>query len=187
MISYASANFLRHAGDWRRPTDGRLGEWRARLSVLYAFLESHLLCWPLTMLRATGTEWTLEEVATVVHLVSKKPKDLDMRVSAKPTVEEVDRHPPVLAFVENLLSNYEDHFTSFPLCLYLLICFTWRPDRLESFLLLRNSRKMRAKWSCYAQYSSCFFGGLQRCLVRCLPAIQAQEVSKMDPRKKATI
>ena len=49
--------------------DGRLGEWRAWASVPYAFLESHLLCWPLTMLRATGTEWTLEEVATVVHLV----------------------------------------------------------------------------------------------------------------------
>ena len=40
-------------------------------------------------------------------------------MSAKPAIEEVDGHPPVLSFVRNLLSNYEDHFTSSLLVAYL--------------------------------------------------------------------
>lgn len=50
---------------------------------------------------------------------------------------------------------------------------TWRPDRHESFLLLRRLRKkMRAKWSCCASILSSFFGALQCCVLyklkRCL-------------------
>lgn len=40
-------------------------------------------------------------------------------MSAKPAIEEVGGHPPVLSLVRNLLRNYEDHFTSSLLVAYL--------------------------------------------------------------------
>lgn len=88
-------------------------------------------------------------------------------MSAKPAVEEVDRHPHVLSFVRNLLSNYEDHLTSSLLVAYL----TARQARIIS-TSAETTEDDESQELLAASIFSSFFWALQCCVLyklkRCL-------------------
>jgi len=97
-------------------------------------------------------------------------------MSAKPAIEEVDGHPPVLSFLRNLLSNYEDHFTSSLLVAYLAA----RQARIISAAAETTEEDESQVELLCINIIFVFWG------IAVLRAIQAQEVSKMDPQMATT-